>query len=95
MNADQHGSETQGQHRVRVVMERIQKELMRAVRIHAAFHSAHEGYAILLEEVDELKAEVFRRDRHYDRMRTEAIHVAAMGARFVLDLYGEELDREL
>lgn len=52
------------------------------------FHSAHEGYAIILEELDELKAEVFvnqnRRDMY--KMRKEAIQVAAMALRFVNDI---------
>lgn len=34
-------------------------ELARAEMKFPAFNSAHEGYAVLLEEVEELKAEVF------------------------------------
>lgn len=54
--------------------------------------SAHEGYAVILEELDELKAEVWKggsepRDRA--AMRKEAIHVAAMALRFVRDISDE------
>jgi hypothetical protein len=49
------------------------------------FASPHEGYAVLLEEVDELKREVWT-DGSKDRMRAEAIQVAAMALRFVEDL---------
>lgn len=33
----------------------IQEELIRANKIHPQFHSNHEGYAVILEEVEELK----------------------------------------
>jgi hypothetical protein len=46
----------------------------------------HEGYAVILEELDELWAEIKRQAPDRARMKKEAIHVAAMGARFVLDL---------
>jgi hypothetical protein len=66
-------------------------ELQQARSAHAPFGSAHEGYAVLLEEVEELKAEVFlkREKRSPERLRKEAIQVAAMAMRFVLDLVDE------
>ena len=36
----------------------VQGEMMVAVTEHGGFHSAHEGYAVLLEEVEELWAEI-------------------------------------
>ena len=52
------------------------------------FNSAHEGYAVLLEEVEELWEEVkkspFKRD--VVKMRAEAIQVAAMAIRFIQDV---------
>jgi hypothetical protein len=56
--------------------------------MHAPFNSAHEGYAVLLEEVDELWAEVKKRrsERDDERMGLEAIQVAAMAVRFLLDV---------
>jgi hypothetical protein len=72
---------------VKRVLEEVETEL-RWARVHfPAFHSAHEGYAVLLEEVDELwdhvKASPTKRDR--EAMRKEAIQVAAMAVRFLLD----------
>ena len=63
-------------------------EYSRAARDFPPFTSAHEGYAILLEEVDELWDEVKKnpRERDYDKMRREAIRVAAMALRFVKDV---------
>lgn len=52
-----------------------------------SFHpmaSPHEGYAVILEELDELWVEVKADDRA--RMREEAIQVAAMAIRFLVDV---------
>ena len=59
------------------------------------FNSAHEGYAILLEEVDELKAHVWTKQNNRDlaAMRAEAIQVAAMAIQFAADLCTEERGR--
>jgi NTP pyrophosphatase (non-canonical NTP hydrolase) len=64
-------------------------ELMRAMDLHkTGMRSAHEGYAVLLEEVDELWDEVKMnsRQRSIKKMREEAIQVAAMAMRFVHDV---------
>jgi len=66
----------------------IMSELGRATDKFGAFHSAHEGLAIILEEYEELKKEVFRKQSDYDmaKLRKEAKHVATMGLRFMIDL---------
>lgn len=77
-------------------------EVERAKNTHRAdFSSIHEGYAVLLEEVDELWEEVkvnptkgilgtaaieYAKQRHRIRMRKEAIQVAAMALRFAAEL---------
>lgn len=52
------------------------------------FVNQHEGYAVLLEEVDELWEEVKKNQRNYDLLaqRKEAIQVAAMAIRFATEL---------
>lgn len=69
-------------------------ELRRAVAIHGSFHSSHEGFAVLHEEFDELWDEVKRNPtKHLDRpskMRAEAIQVAAMALRFLVDCCEDE-----
>jgi hypothetical protein len=71
-----------------MVLAEIAAEVKRAVKKHKVFNSAHEGFAVLLEEVDELKAEVWRNSatRDWNAMHKEAIQVAAMAVRFAAEL---------
>lgn len=64
------------------------QELQAITLAHPPLHSAHEGYAVILEELDELWDEVRKRPakRNPSRMRTEAIHVAATALRFAADI---------
>ncbi len=61
-------------------------ELVEARRKFPRFNSAHEGFAVLWEEVDELWDEVKQRSKSEIRMRDEAIQVAAMALRFAADI---------
>lgn len=83
--------------RVRTALELVAGEYLRAVAGNPSFASAHEGYAVLLEEVDELKAEVWKspRKRDPEAMLKEAVQAATMGLRFVVDvcLADEEVRR--
>lgn len=66
-------------------------EYKRATTIHGPMRSAHEAYAILLEEVDELWDEIKKRPsaRDVEAMRSEAIQIGAMALRFLVDVCGE------
>jgi len=70
------------------IMCDVEAELESATRQNGPFRSAHEGFAVILEELDELKTEVWKRTLKRDaaQMRQEAIQVAAMAVRFILDL---------
>lgn len=74
----------------------MQKELTQAMDNWPSFNSAHEGYAVLLEEVEELWAHVKtnQKRRNIDGMRKEAIQVAAMAIRFAADVCNEERGRK-
>jgi NTP pyrophosphatase (non-canonical NTP hydrolase) len=52
------------------------------------YNSPHEGYAVILEELDELFDEVKIKREHRDpgKMRAEACQVAACALRFMVDL---------
>lgn len=73
---------------VRSVVSEVLDELRRARSKFPKFNSAHEGYAVLLEEVDELWDEVKHGSR--ERQCNEAVQVAAMALRFLIDVCGEE-----
>jgi len=63
-------------------------EFQRAAKRHPRINSLHEGYAIILEEVDELWQETRKRKekRNPKATRTELMQVAAMCVRTALDL---------
>lgn len=60
------------------------------------FNSAHEGFAVLKEEVDELwdQVKINQKKRDIEKMRSEAIQVAAMAIRFAADVCNEEVGRK-
>jgi predicted phage gp36 major capsid-like protein len=59
-------------------------ELLSAMRKFTAFNSPHEGYAVILEELDEMWDEV--RANNTERAIEEAVQVAAMAIRFIVDM---------
>lgn len=61
----------------------VRAELDRATEKFPPFASPHEGYAVLLEEVDELWTEI---KSHGPGIEDEAIQVAAMALRFLVDV---------
>ena len=65
----------------------IVREYRRAVRTNGPFHSAHEGYAVILEEMDELKTEIWKKpkNRSMTKMRKEAAQIGAVALRLIVD----------
>ena len=49
------------------------------------FNSDHEGFAVILEELDELW-EAIKKNKSNGRKRDEAVQVAAMAIRFLTDV---------
>ena len=72
--------------------QEVTDELARARAAWPAMHSIHEGYALILEELDELWDLVKVNQNKHDRakMRHEAMQVAAMAIRFMEDLCEEK-----
>ena len=70
-------------------MRMVSEEFEKATGRHKPLNSAHEGWAVLREEVDELWEEVKKggtKSRSVDRMTQEAVQVAAMALRFLHDI---------
>lgn len=66
----------------------VLEELGRATEVFGPFNSAHEAYAVILEEVDEFWEQVRLKKTHRDseKMRRELIQIAAMACRASIDL---------
>lgn len=72
----------------------VTAEYVRASEKFGPFASAHEGFAVLMEEVDELWDEV-KANRGYDRSaEEEAVQVAAMAIRYLVDVSYRERTKE-
>ncbi len=71
----------------RAVVDRVLEELQSATSKFNSFNNPHEGYAVILEELDELWDAIKAND--LEAARREAIQVTAMGLRFLVDLYPE------
>lgn len=73
------------------VLAEVAEEVDSTTTKWPAFNSAHEGYGVLLEEVDELwdHVKVNQKRRDLAAMRKEAIQVAAMAIRFAIEVCDE------
>lgn len=74
---------------IQAALNDIEASYLKARNKHAPMRGPHEGYAVLLEEVDELWDEVKRwqpNDPAQAAMRKEALHVAAMALAFLLEV---------
>lgn len=75
-------------------LDAVVEELYSATEKHGPFHSAHEGYAVILEELDELWDEIKLKNRNQTNIREEAVQVAAMALRFLVDIAEDEVVNE-
>lgn len=71
---------------IETILGDVRAELFQATAKFGPFNSAHEGYAVIKEEFDELWEEIKANDGDGDDARSEAIQVAAMAIRYVRDL---------
>ena len=73
---------------VEMILAEVKAELHSAEEKFGPFASLHEGYAVLLEEVDELWAEIKSKESSVPALRKEATQIAAMAVRFIKALDG-------
>jgi len=72
----------------------IVDELSRANKVYKPFNSAHEGYAVMLEEMDELFDEIRKKRPDISRMQDEAIQVGAMAIKFIQSCCAKDINKE-
>ena len=70
------------------IINAIISEYNEATSKYPSFHSTHEGYAVIKEEVDELwdMVKANKGINGDDAMQKECIQIAAMAIRFIKDL---------
>jgi|GEM_PF-2212195 len=70
----------------------IISEYLRATEIYPPMNTAHEGWALIMEEMEELKQEVFKKPSEISKedMKREAVQIAAMAIRFITDVCERE-----
>lgn len=68
------------------IFDKIYQEYIRAHNKFAAIHSPHEGYAVILEELDELWDEIKPNNGRKPAAMKEALQVATMAIRYIMDL---------
>jgi hypothetical protein len=71
------------------------EEVVRARSMFGPMYNMHEGYAIILEEQDEVKEIVWQKQKNRDLVaaRKEAIQCAAMWIAFAVEVCNEERGR--
>lgn len=72
------------------IWQELADELDHAMTKHPAMHSPHEGHSVIREELDpELWSHVCHDTGRSPEARHEALQVAAMALRYILDLIDE------
>lgn len=70
------------------IFESVETEIYSSTILHKPFNSSHEGYAVLLEELDEVWEEI-KKSKNYTlskEAKQELIQVAAVAMRMINEL---------
>lgn len=67
------------------LMALVEAEINEAARKHTPMNSLHEGYAVILEGLDEAWGEIKKRTPNEEVVRRELIQTAAMCFRAIYD----------
>ncbi len=73
----------------------IRDEAARGRTVYGPHHSAHEAWAVLHEEMDELWDEVRKKCPDDEAMVLEALQIAAMALRFIQDICPEGVTKRI
>lgn len=77
------------ENRIDRALAQLRTELLKAMKKHPPMATAHHGYAVILEELDELWDHVKADTGQTEEARKEAMQIAAMGLRYSLDVAPE------
>ena len=71
----------------------VYEEYQKAIAKNERYHNAHEGYAVIKEEFDELWDEIRKKEsaRSKEAMTLEAVQTCAMLIRFLVEICGVEV----
>lgn len=72
--------------RILFIGKEVTAELIKAITKHDGMNSAHEAYAVILEEVDEFWDEVKAQTLDREKAKKELLQISAMAQRAILDL---------
>lgn len=74
------------QNNIEYYQGKIRTELFEATKKFGPFATTHEGYAVILEEMDELWDAIKDKEKGMAELEKEAIQVGAMALRFLIDI---------
>ena len=77
---------TSEEERILQLSLQVKEELTKAMAKHKCMNSAHEAYAVILEEVDEFWDEVKSQTLDKEKAKKEILQISAMAQRAILDL---------
>ena len=87
--------DTKTEAKINILLFEVRQELYRAIRLHQGQNSLHGAHSILREEFEELWEEVRKKNPNLEATKDEAIQVAAMALRLILEhCYGTNQENE-
>lgn len=72
--------------KLEILIKELRQEMKKAVAQHGPFPTCHHGHSVILEEVDELFAEIKANRGDLGPARREAIQIATVAIRYAFDL---------
>ena len=57
------------------LLSKIQEQIDECQSKYGSYASLHEAYGVLIEEIKELEAEIFKKVRDFDRIEAETIDI--------------------
>jgi NTP pyrophosphatase (non-canonical NTP hydrolase) len=76
--------------------EMVKVELKKARQQHGPVRSVHEGYAVILEELDEVWEEVKKKtsERNFTNLLKELVQVSAMAQKMAEDVVAPQIKKK-